>query len=373
MKSTILEFLEHFWMLLTSLSIALLVALALSALLQQWLNEQRIKQYIQPPHPGHQNLLFQIKAALLGFLFPACQTDPVANISLLQSSGFSRPSIQTSITAKTNSGLETLLPLFVVFGWMFSIYHLLLGLALAIISGVYGLLIKSPPIKVRSDPPTNFQLGNIPIKVENALGSNGSNSISNSASINSKHQAWLDTLIFDLYQPMFKPLLLGLLTGAFLLTLNPLSLTDLVIEYSFLNYFILIVLAIPLHFCSSCLIPVAIALVALGFTPGAVMLFLLISGTIHLDTIKALIQNPEGSVRYLYLLTLIIAAIFLVLPLDLFFAAYLPDLLANSLLRGELGFLEQICAVILLYWGIKNSFAKSPQSSSSCGGGCGCG
>jgi len=129
----------------------------------------------------------------------------------------------------------------------------------------------------------------------------------------------------------------------------PENLSDILIEYSWLSYIIVIAIAIPMYVCATASLPIAAALMLSGVSAGAAFVFLSAGPATNTVTIGVVKKMLGTRSLYIYLASIAIGSIIFGLGLDYVFSV--NDINAKSLIHmhEESGLLEMGSSLIL--WG----------------------
>lgn len=176
-----------------------------------------------------------------------------------------------------------------------------------------------------------------------------------------------------------KWLLIGLLLGALISAFVPNELFLALREYPLLCMLAVLVLAMPMYTCATGSIPLALALVAKGITPGAALVLLMAGPATSIASMLVVGKAFGKRTLVAYLVSIAVGAIGFGLIVDTFFmdtflAAMLPQGSAECHGHGTLGVFDYVCSGLLALFMI---YAKFAHSGCGCGhehgGHCGCG
>jgi len=359
MKEIILEFLNNFWLLLTSIAIFILIGVIIAGILKQFLPDSFIRK-----HLGKHSFITNIKAVLLGIPLPLCSCSVVPFITTLKQSGASRGAIQTFLISTPITGADSILATYAVFGWVFTLFRLLSSVIISLVAGFLSLLfLPEPESELKAtDIKNKYNNRSIPVTIEKPT----------SADIFTKIEAIFRCSFDEIFKDFARPLLIGILLGAAIVTFMPENLSTLISKNSFLNYILILLVAAPLYVCATASIPLGLSLLVAGFSPGAVFIFLTAGPATNTMTMAVVNKTLGRSSLFIYLFSVIIGSLFFGFLFDMIFAQSLGNLFIQSLEKEALGFIEQVSAVLLLYLVLKYSFSKNSKISSGCAGSCGC-
>jgi len=172
------------------------------------------------------------------------------------------------------------------------------------------------------------------------------------------------TLLGDIAKPLFW----GLLIGAVITIAIPDNLAQLLLEYPWLSYLIVIVIAIPMYVCATASLPIAGGLILSGVSVGAAFVFLSAgpaTNTVTIGVVKKMLGLRALSI---YLATLIVGSLLFGLGLDYIFDSNMIDPKSLVNIEESHGVVATFSAFLLwgllLYFFIKPYF--KPKASSCC-------
>lgn len=170
-----------------------------------------------------------------------------------------------------------------------------------------------------------------------------------------------------------KWLTIGLLLGALIAAFVPDDFFLFLHEYSLLCMLVVLLLAMPMYTCATGSIPLALALVEKGITPGAALVLLMAGPATSIASMLVVGKAFGKRTLVAYLVSIALGAMafgFVVdtFLMDTFLTSMLPHVSDECHGHGALGIFDYACAVLLASLMIYTKFAHK-----GCGGHCGCG
>ena len=170
-----------------------------------------------------------------------------------------------------------------------------------------------------------------------------------------------------------KWLTIGLLLGALIAAFVPDDFFLFLHEYSLLCMLVVLLLAMPMYTCATGSIPLALALVEKGITPGAALVLLMAGPATSIASMLVVGKAFGKRTLVAYLVSIALGAMafgFVVdtFLMDTFLASMLPHVSDECHGHGAVGIFDYACAVLLASLMIYAKFAHK-----GCGGHCGCG
>ena len=170
-----------------------------------------------------------------------------------------------------------------------------------------------------------------------------------------------------------KWLMIGLLLGALISAFVPNELFLALREYPLLCMICVLLLAMPMYTCATGSIPLALALVAKGITPGAALVLLMAGPATSIASMLVVGKAFGKRTLIAYLVSIAVGAIGFGLTVDTFFmdtflSAMLPQGSAECHGHGALGVFDYVCSGLLAFFMIYAKFMHK-----GCDGHCECG
>lgn len=170
-----------------------------------------------------------------------------------------------------------------------------------------------------------------------------------------------------------KWLTIGLLLGALIAAFVPDDFFLFLHEYSLLCMLVVLLLAMPMYTCATGSIPLALALVEKGITPGAALVLLMAGPATSIASMLVVGKAFGKRTLVAYLVSIALGAMVFGFVVDTFFmdtflTSMLPHVSDECHGHGALGIFDYACAVLLAALMIYAKFAHK-----GCGGHCGCG
>ena len=174
-----------------------------------------------------------------------------------------------------------------------------------------------------------------------------------------------------------KWLMIGLVLGALISAFVPNELFLALREYPILCMVCVLLLAMPMYTCATGSIPLALALVAKGITPGAALVLLMAGPATSIASMLVVGKAFGKRTLAAYLFSIAFGAMFFGFIVDTFFmdtflSAMLPQGAADCHGHEALGVFDYVCAGFLAAFMLYAKFAHK-GCDGHCGCGCGCG
>ncbi|MDQ7068400.1 MAG: SO_0444 family Cu/Zn efflux transporter [Sulfurimonas sp.] len=316
-------------------------------------------------HLGKDSVWSVIKATLFGIPLPVCSCGVIPLATSIKKSGASSGSTLSFLISTPITGVDSILATYGMFGWAFTIYRVITSMIISIIAGVlanfYGEVEKLKPAFSMTKP------------VEEESCDGGSCCSSSTPKQKSFIRLSKDALSYafgTLLSDIASPLLVGLLLGALITVAIPENLSEILLEYSWLSYIIVIAIAVPMYVCATASLPIAAGLMLAGVSPGAAFVFLSAGPATNTVTIGVVKKMLGTRTLYIYLGTIIIGSVLFGFGLDYILSGV--DVKELVHLHEEANLLTMASSILLwffaLYYMLKPYFTKKDE----CNGGSYC-
>ena len=251
-----------FWELSIDMGIYILFGLLASGILHQFMREEWIQKHLGKNTHGS-----VYKAALYGTPLPLCSCSVIPFAATLHRKGASKGATLSFLISTPITGIDSILATFGMFGGVFTLYRVVSSVIIAITAGLLMNIFEKKEI---IEPKKSFSFSATPPIPSPKVTSQKRDKKQNKFSpYDVFHYAFITLL-----GSFSKPLLFGLLLGAFITVAMPSNLQQFFGENRFLGYIIAVAIAAPMYVCATASLPIAVSLVLAGVSPGAVFIFL---------------------------------------------------------------------------------------------------
>ena len=171
----------------------------------------------------------------------------------------------------------------------------------------------------------------------------------------------------DVLRSIWRWILVGIVVSAALTTLVPAEALQRFAQIGggWLAPLAILALSVPLYVCATASVPIAAALVAGGFPPGAALVFLMAGPATNVATLGAVKSAFGARVLAIYLSTIVIGSLFLAWAFDFVIAPGLPAAAVGHV--HEAGLISILCGIVLLafmgYFAIESVMARAAGSA----------
>jgi len=304
-------------------------------------------------HLGKESISSVIKSTVFGIPLPVCSCGVIPLATSIKKSGASKGATLSFLISTPITGVDSILATYGMFGWAFTIYRALTSMIIAIVAGILTNVLDKeeakpvPAFSAVKNPGSVISSSFVAIPADDVP-----SCCSASSSEDDKKFSMTKALRYafvTLLGDIAKPLLWGLIIGALITVAIPQNLSDILIEYSWLSYLIVIAIAVPMYVCATASLPIAAALMLSGVSAGAAFVFLSAGPATNTVTIGVVKKMLGTRSLYIYLGSITVGSILFGLGLDYIFT--FSDIDPKSLVHvhEEVGMISMVSSVIL--WG----------------------
>jgi len=290
-------------------------------------------------HLGKENIWSVIKSTVFGIPLPVCSCGVIPLATSIKKSGASKGATLSFLISTPITGVDSIMATYGIFGWIFTIYRALTSMVIAMVAGIltnffdkeeekpaFNLTpnVGATSVSAQSSTPTSFGLspavGVTSVSAQSCCSSETSCCSSGGAKKESfifrVYNYAFGTLLKDIAQPLFW----GLILGALITIAIPSNLSELLVEYSWLSYIIVIIIAVPMYVCATASLPIAAGLMLSGVSAGAAFVFLSAgpaTNTVTMGVVKKMLGTRS---LYIYLGSIIVGSTLFGFGLDYLFS-----------------------------------------------------
>jgi hypothetical protein len=278
-------------------------------------------------HLGKETVSSVIKSTIFGIPLPVCSCGVIPLATSIKKSGASKGATLSFLISTPITGVDSILATYGIFGFIFTLYRVFTSMIIATLAGVLTnifdkekVMEAKPNTSLFTKPTTNNMTLNNSFSAtgfsQTAKPKETKTEIKQKFSLQRALKYSFITLLGDIAKPLFWGLILGALITVFI----PQNLSDILIEYSWLSYLIVIAIAIPMYVCATASLPIAAALMLSGVSAGAAFVFLTAGPATNTVTIGVVKKMLGERSLYIYLGSIIVGSIVFGLGLDYLFA-----------------------------------------------------
>jgi len=236
-------------------------------------------------HLGKRGLWQIVKASLLGVPIPLCSCSVIPVTASLRRHGATKGAAISFLTSTPQTGVDSIAATWGLLGPLFAVFRM----AVAFITGVIcGAAVEAftPPSEESGDE----------CRDENCPSCNRKNGT----------DKWKQVFVYGfgtLPRDIGRALLIGIIISGLLGALVPEDFFTRYLNSEWLSMLAVMALGIPLYVCSTGSIPIALAMIGMGLSPGAALVFMITGPATNAATIATVLQTMGRRTVLIYLTT----------------------------------------------------------------------
>ena len=367
------KFLWQFVTLFSEMAPFLLLGFLLAGILHVW-----VPNHLYVPKISKPNFKSVLWSALFGVPLPICSCGVIPTSIALRREGASKGASVSFLISTPATGVDSILATYSLLGGPFAVLRPVAAFVTAMLGGVFtNLVTKNEPetgAAVVGESHEHEHHGHGHCDCEEGRCSCGHEDPDHheKASFAQKVKGTFEYGFVNMIGDVSKWLVIGLLLGALVAAFVPDDFFLFLHEYPLLCMVVVLVLAMPMYTCATGSIPLALALVAKGITPGAALVLLMAGPATSIASMLVVGKAFGRRTLFAYLASIAFGALFFggivdTFFMDTFLASMLPHGSAECHGHGALGVFDYACAVLLALLMI---YAKFAHKGCGCHGGC---
>ena len=378
--SAVVEILEKFvWQFVTLFSEMapfLLLGFLLAGILHVW-----VPNHLYVPKISKPNFKSVLWSALFGIPLPICSCGVIPTSIALRKEGASKGASVSFLISTPATGVDSILATYSLLGGPFAILRPVAAFVTAMLGGLFtNVVTKNEPEtgvavvgETHEHHEHHHEHEHCDCDGDHCSCGQYHDEEHSKKSFAQKIKETLEYGFVNMIGDVSKWLIIGLLLGALIAAFVPDDFFLFLHEYPLLCMVVVLVLAMPMYTCATGSIPLALALVEKGITPGAALVLLMAGPATSIASMLVVGKAFGKRTLAAYLTSIAFGALFFGFIVDTFFmdtflASMLPHASAECHGHGALGVFDYICAGLFALLIVYAKFAHK-----GCGGHCGCG
>ena len=291
-------------------------------------------------HVGGKNIASVFKAALFGVPLPLCSCGVVPTAVYLKNSGASKAAVTSFLISTPQTGIDSITATYGMLGPFFAFFKAAAALIIGMAGGAADFLLDREKKHDTANKPKAASF----IKTETLS--------SQYPGLLGKIREMLRYAFFELLDDIAVNFAIGLGIAALISVAIP----DDFFSRSFLanplvSMIVMVVIGIPMYICSTSSIPIAVALIAKGVSPGAAYVFLVAGPATNAASLAIISKALGRKTTIRYLITIITGSLLFGFLMNLFYTrtGIQPFGAAMSHVHGEEGLSPFVIAVSLIF------------------------
>ena len=352
----VIDFLIAFWRVLGEMAPYLLLGFVVAGILSAFFSQRLIER-----HLGGKGFWPILKAALVGVPLPLCSCGVIPVSASLRRHGASKASTISFLIATPETGVDSILVTYSLLGPVFAAFRVVVAFVSGIIGGVAVAIFgksdqadrwqtaQETPAEACSDGCDDSHgqehcssaetPSQVPGTSRDDCGGTCCTVQEEAPAPAGKVRKMVRYALLDLPQDIGPSLVVGLLIAAAITALVPHDFLTTqaggFFAYGIGAMLLMMVIGIPMYVCATASVPMAMAMMMAGVSPGAAMVFLIVGPATNAATVSMIwrVMGPRTAV--IYLLTVVSCALAAGMTLDAIWGHF--QLGAHVMMDHEMG------------------------------------
>ena len=260
-------------------------------------------------HIGGNNISSVFKAALFGVPLPLCSCGVVPTAVYLKNSGASKASVTSFLISTPQTGIDSISATWGMLGPVFAVFKAIAALIIGMAGGITDYVLDRRT--TGKEPAVNRKPAKSPVETAD---------IERYPGITGKFKEMFNYAFFELLDDIAVNFIIGLAIAAVI----SIAIPDDFFAGSFLSnplvsMVLMVIIGIPMYICSTSSIPVAVALIAKGVSPGAAYVFLVAGPATNAASLAIISKALGKKTTFRYLATIISGSLIFGFAMDLIY------------------------------------------------------
>jgi uncharacterized membrane protein YraQ (UPF0718 family) len=331
----LINILKEIWLVTTSMAPYLLLGFLMAGALSVLISQDYVRR-----HLGGGGWLQSFKAALFGVPLPICSCGVIPLAASLRKHGASRGATASFLASTPQTGIDSLMVTYALLGWVYAVFRAVVAFISGILCGTAVSAISHEKETEALDcTETCCQPNNTPLV--NRILTYG---------------------FISLPRDIARAMVLGIVVSGIISGLVPENFFADRMGDSVAAMFLMLLIGIPLYVCSSGSVPIALAFIKAGISPGAVLIFLITGPATNAATLTTLWEIIGRKQLIVFLLVLSLCALgagFIMNSMGL--NQQIVEYTCN--VKDHTGWFNYLCAAVLIAILVNGMLPKRKKSS----------
>jgi uncharacterized membrane protein YraQ (UPF0718 family) len=324
---TITTFLKDFWALLAEMSPYLLLGFLVAGLVSVFLSSEFVRR-----HLGKRSFGAVVKASLFGVPLPLCSCGVMPVALSLKEAGAGNGAAVSFLISTPQTGIDSIAITYSLMGPVFAIIRPIAAFISGVLGGTVVNMFGGPEQKPEPQTCSSCSSG----KSAEAKKPRGN--------------IFVRALKFGflhLPKETGRAMLIGLIAAALITALVPEDFFTSQVSSGFPMLLLMVLVGIPIYVCSSASVPIAVALLIKGISPGAALVFLMTGPASNAASYVVMWKQFGARCAVLYFVSVVVSALAAGMIVD-YFALEMGVKMVNTQMAMPSPLLMNSSAVVLL-------------------------
>lgn len=287
-----MNILSEIWFLLCEMSPFLLLGFLLAGLMHEFIPNTLYTRYLGKP-----SFRSVVLAALFGVPLPLCSCGVIPTAMGIRREGASKGATISFLIATPQTGVDSIIATYSLMGLPFAVIRPVVALLTAIFGGTLCNALDNDNVNDNLNPNAN-------------LNANDGKKSTSTLSSSSKRLRRAFTYAFgEMMEDIGKWLAIGLVVAGIITAAVPDSWFFIFRDNTLYSILFVLVFSIPMYLCATGSIPIAMALMLKGLTPGAALVLLMAGPACNAASILVVGKVLGKRTMLIYLVSIVMGAI----------------------------------------------------------------
>lgn len=361
-----MNILSEIWFLLCEMSPFLLLGFLLAGLMHEFIPNTLYTRYLGKP-----SFRSVVLAALFGVPLPLCSCGVIPTAMGIRREGASKGATISFLIATPQTGVDSIIATYSLMGLPFAVIRPVVALLTAIFGGTLCNVVENVDVNDNDNlnPNTNLNLN------ANLNANDGKKSTSTLSSSSKRLRRAFAYAFGEMMEDIGKWLAIGLVVAGIITAAVPDSWFFIFRDNTLYSILFVLVFSIPMYLCATGSIPIAMALMLKGLTPGAALVLLMAGPACNAASILVVGKVLGKRTMLIYLVSIVMGAIVFgyiidyMLPREWFSA---PLSHSDACHEEGVGLFSYLCTAFLLvclvraFWPWKQHHHHHHHAESAC-------
>ena len=290
----------------------LLLGFLLAGLMHAFIPGQIYSRYLAKP--SFSSVLY---AALFGIPLPLCSCGVIPTAMSLRREGASKGAVASFLIATPQTGVDSIIATYSLMGLPFAIVRPFIAFLTALFGGqMVNMADKDPSPALPREGEESQHNKPVEAHCECGCGHNHEHSHEHEHSFIGKLKEALSYAFLEMMEDIGKWLMIGLIVAGLITVFVPDSFFEIFKDNSLASMLLVLCFSIPMYLCATGSIPIAVALMLKGLTPGAALVLLMAGPACNMASILVINKVMGRKTLITYLASIIIGAVGFGLAID---------------------------------------------------------
>ena len=289
----------------------LLLGFLLAGLMHAFIPGQIYSRYLAKP--TFSSVLY---SALFGIPLPLCSCGVIPTAMSLRKEGASKGAVASFLIATPQTGVDSIIATYSLMGLPFAIARPIIAFVTALFGGQMVNMVKDPSPALPREGEESQHNKPVEAHCECGCGHNHEHSHEHEHSFIGKIKEALSYAFLEMMEDIGKWLMIGLIVAGLITVLVPDSFFEVFKDNSLASMLLVLAFAIPMYLCATGSIPIAVALMLKGLTPGSALVLLMAGPACNMASILVINKVMGRKTLITYLASIIAGAVGFGLAID---------------------------------------------------------